>query len=557
MALQLQNIIFERFGGGNWNDQATQLIARSHVPFQGGFSQRFPVESPNLLNIDYDPQGIMKRRGSAASDDISGLLPASDSVIGGVEFVTAGGARIEIIVTVKTIFTNQSGSFAQINTSGSSAYTHAADVSKCSFAQTDGLLFIGIDGANKIQVYKTGADLDPELDNGNTYEEAIGGGTQTVTGTWGTGYYIVFTIHGRLVISKGDHIAEFTDIDQPWDLAGGGNKPLPARIVAATSFVPHGGDSNRPLAVFFTENGIVYLEGFMAFDQVYVVSGSGVPVSYRSYVATNDWLMYLTEKSTIEATNINRTIDVGRRLKANDGVTGPMDTFDPTNGNHANRTFGVRLKGGEQATWFYPDQTRTTISHAIINDLQLGEPVTGETEDAFERRLRHLLWSIKDPGTNPWFVHAWTIQGGVRGILATGASYTIDSGLNDLDTIPIEEFWESPEFDAGLPGNGKFFTRNSITSKPVGTWSLFIDPFLNRSKSPLMNWSFAQIEPGTAVYDTDVYDTGVYSSGGTVEGHQYLDLFGRSLRIRIRNQETDHDWIVASVEQEYSVGRRI
>ena len=129
-------------------------------------------------------------------------------------------------------------------------------------------------------------------------------------------------------------------------------------------------------------------------------------------MATNELLMYLTEKSTIEATNINRTIDVGRRLIANDGVTGPMDTFDSTNSNHANRTFGVRLKGGEQATWFYPDQTRTTTSHAIINDLQLGEPVTGETEDAFERRWRHLLWSIKDPAANTGCVHAWTIQGG-------------------------------------------------------------------------------------------------------------------------------------------------
>jgi hypothetical protein len=545
-------IEFNLFGGGNWNDEGDALMRRSHQQVEGGFRQVNPVEASDLRNIDFIERAMGKRKGSAASDDLTSVLVASETLIG--EAIEFNGNQIQ--VGVKSIYTNQSGSWAQINDSASAAYTHAADVSKCTLLALDGHLFIGLDGANKIQVWRSGADLDPAMDNGNLYTESKGGGTQTITGTWGTGYYILLGFHGRLCFGNGDSILEYTDVAEPWDLAGGSFWQAKSNIVAAKTFVPRGGNEIQEFGFMFTTDGAQILSGFDLTDSVKSVEGAGVPINHRCVVATRDWLMYPTRTQGIEAINLFRIIDVGRRFLNGDGVTGPLDLLEPTNANMDTLPFGYYDARRKQAIWYAPDGSRSTNSMALGLDFQLGEPGVNELEQNAELHVRPLFHIIKEPANNAWFVGAYQILGGIRGTMANGKTYTINSGLNDLGTLPIEEYWDTPEITAGMPDWGKTWLRNAIRTEKKGSWPLYVEGAINRSSTFLPLWNFDQVEPDDAVYGTAVYGTAVYASGGNVRVADWINLYSESLRLRLSNQATSQDWVVNHIGIEYQFGER-
>lgn len=556
MALRTIRLDVDRFGGVNYADPPRTLYARAYTPTDSGFVQTGPLETSGSENMDFVETHIGKRPGSSEWVDLTALLQAGESLIDGYSWIVPGGDQENMVaVGTKSIYIKEGdAAFAQINDSASSAYTHSADVSKVTFAEVDNHLIIGIDGANKIQVYRTGADLDPELDNGNLYTEAFGGGTQTITGAWGTAYYNVTEVHGRLVFSKGDSVVEYTDIEQPWDRAGGGYHQFKSNVVAMTTFVPRGGNEYTEVLVSFTDAGIQILPGFSVHDAPMSITGTHAPISYRAVARMENWLVYLTKSGTIEATNLFNIIDLGRRLKKLDGLTGPLDTLVPANVNHPTKTFAIYDSDRSQTYIYYPEGANSVNGRAIVLDTKLGEPVPNEQLPSIETRMRPLLWTIKEPTKNPWFTGVFLARQGIKAVRASGKIYDHCSGLNDYGTIPIREYWDMPDWDSGLPNMKKGFRRITVESLPKGNWYVDAIHYLNRDNAQVgSGWRWLQNEADAAAYDISDYDTAVYVSGGTVQGGDWINLVGRALRTRFKNQQTSQDWVMVSISLEYVV----
>ena len=557
MSLPFQRIETTTFGGVNFSDQSPLLIQRAFEPVDGGFVQRAPLESPNLINVDFLERAIGKRKGSALLESLASVMVASEIIIAIKSWVTPGTTtEVQVAVGKLSIYTNQSGTWAQINNSGGSAYTHAANVTKCSFAEVVGHLLMGIDGANKIQVYRSGANLDASLDNGNTWNDTFGGGTSTITGTWGTAYYILFEMHERLVFGTGNAVAEYTDVQQPWDRANGGFRLLKGNVVGAMVFVPEGGSELNTVAFFSTTAGPIFLSGFDLTDSTKPVHGANVALNHQCLVATDKWIMYMTREGGIEAINVYDKKDLGRRLFTGDGVSGPTDTFQATNAQHPTLPFGYYNQKKKQAMWFYPNAAGTTNSHAVVVDMFLAEGATGEQQDLAESNTRLLYWSIVTPATNPWFVSIYTKKGAVIGVLATGICYTLESGLSDLDTLPIQEFYEWGDFNGGVVGRIINWRRLAGEFKEKGSWNLLVRKYLDRSTGQFgddVSWLMASTD--SSVYDTGVYDTALYS-GGAVRRATWLEVYSREVRLRFQNQETARDWILTGLSLEYQIGSR-
>jgi hypothetical protein len=165
-----------------------------------------------------------------------------------------------------------------------------------------------------------------------------------------------------------------------------------------------------------------------------------------------------------------------------------------------------------------------------------------------------MLWTIKEPTTNPWFVGMFNSRQGVFGVLASGKLYTHASGKNDLGAIPILEHWDMPDWDGGAPDLKKGYRRVTVESLPKGNWDVTASHYLDRDSAATgTGWSWTQIPSGAATYDDAVYDTATYVSGGTVQGGAWVDLVGRTMRTRLENQNTSEDWVLAAISLEYVV----
>ena len=152
------------FNGLNENDQANELVPRAYQQGQAGMQQVSPVESPNLKNIDFSSDGLAKRRGSTESDDLTGVTVVGEELIAGTFFrVHNSVQKPNLIVGKKSIYINTTGTWAQITNANGTAYVHSNDVSKVTFTLLDQRVFIGLDGDNAIQVYRSGSALDNHL----------------------------------------------------------------------------------------------------------------------------------------------------------------------------------------------------------------------------------------------------------------------------------------------------------------------------------------------------------------------------------------------------------
>ena len=168
----IQRLSFAFAGGMNAWDFHDQLIRRSHQQGQGGWDQVAPMESSRMQNVDFFTEGWGQRLGSTEAEDLTGVLLSGDVLRDGVEWADpASGTRSYLVISDDTIYTNQSGSWAQIkhNNSGGTAYTHAATPTKWSWVKIDGHLLILLDDTdNTIQVYRSGDALDDPLYNHTT-----------------------------------------------------------------------------------------------------------------------------------------------------------------------------------------------------------------------------------------------------------------------------------------------------------------------------------------------------------------------------------------------------
>lgn len=162
-------------GGMNAWDQADSLKLRSHQGGAGGFGQVAPAESPAMQNLDFFEEGFGTRLGSTVASDLRSILVASEELLDGFEWDDPQtGARIILALGKKALYSNQSGTFAQLthNNTGATAFTFAEDVTKWSWCVADGHVLLFPDGVtNRAVAYL----------NGGAVEDRFGSSTNTTT----------------------------------------------------------------------------------------------------------------------------------------------------------------------------------------------------------------------------------------------------------------------------------------------------------------------------------------------------------------------------------------
>jgi hypothetical protein len=233
-------------------------------------------------------------------------------------------------------------------------------------------------------------------------------------------------------------------------------------------------------------------------------------------------------------------------------VTGPLDTFSVTNANHPKFLFGFNNKEKKQVAWYYPDASLAANSDAVVLDYYLGEPFPGEQIESYERRMRLLHWDIKEPSNNSWFVDVYERAGATIGVLADGKTYTLDNGLNDFDTIAINELLQAPHFAAGNSSQRKNMRRIGLAFKPKGIWNVLVRKYVDRDTAPTgTEKSLAQAPAGSSVYDVAVYNVAEYASSGLLIHEFWAEEYAFEFSIDLRNQQADEDWVLAYFDYQY------
>jgi len=641
----MANIAVRTWGGANQRDQHNALIPRSHVPTQQGFQQGAPIESPNTLNMDYTQEGIKKRLGSASYVSPAVFTTADEELIRGISWRNpASNAEIEILVSNKSIYTKQSGSFVRVNVAdGVTAYEHAADVSKVGFESVDGHLVIGPDGANKIQVYKSGADLDDQLNNHtattavvdvnsnlgqavlsvsqtsmfvvhdhividrggvgdgeefgyvasisdgvsvtltenltithtaatgdsvevkNDWEAAYTSSSNEITGLWGTGYYLLAVLHSRLFYTAGNTIVEWTPMARTassgvWDLAGDGSGSafMDGVITMLASFLPHGADATTTLLYFGTGQGMALLTGVsLPSDVQQEMTHTETPLNHQAFFKAGNWLVYLTEQKNIKAVNGMRVIDLGARLRRHD-KSGFLDNMSVTDSQtNAWGCYNEELKKGMLA--FSSASGRINDSIVTI-DFKDGEPIPGEQEELFERRVKVLPWQIIEPDNNDWFIHAYQRRGDITGIIKTVSNdtadlYTLESGTNDLGNFAIQANHRLPWLagrDEELV-NIMQFLRNDISVVSVGNWPLTVRLYKNYDTSSEREYTFQMVNSGAFLFGIGKFGDPL-ASPGVVRNFERLGIRGEALQIEFENNNTGQSFTLINQATTYEPG---
>ena len=627
MATTLRWVI-NQFGGLNARDPSNILFARSNRQTEDGWAAVAGIESPDLLNIDFDQTGIRKRLGSSLdvnlrlvfdatttvdSDSAAGqtvlnvtattgliagrvltvgrgtareedliissisagvsitattnlafahtavqadaveqmVLLNGDTLLGGREWRSpVTNLRIQVLCSAKTIYVDQSGAFRQANTSAGTPYAHAATATKCGFTELAGHLHIGPDGANKIQVYRNSADLDPAMDNGNLYTEAFGGGTQIITGTWGTGYYILGNYQDRLLFGNGDSVIEFSDTSQAWDRAGGGFIQGRGAVRAIATLTPQFSDSLAAALYVLAVGGADVITALpVVAGAIQRLDNVPAPMNHACVVQTQNWLMYLSQEKTIIGINGAHVINIGRRMQSG-ASSGPLESIYATEA--LTDAFGFYDQAKAAALWMAPNGSLTDNSDAYVLDMRQGEPLPGEPEPSYEQRVRCLRWQIASGSA--WFVHMYRRLGQTVGIVSTGKLYATESGNNDLASVAIAGRWRSPDFHAGLPTVNKQWLALLCRGMPTGNWSVTARYHQDRSEATFGDtWAYSQ-DGGTSVFGTAVFGTGTFASTATIKGSDDTDLYSEMLAFTLDNLTASETMRLTDAELHYLIG---
>ncbi len=490
----------------------------------------------------------------ASNDDLrTYALLVSTTVIDGVEWrAPSDGSRIQVLLTDVTILTDQSGAWNTIKDSAGAVYSHLSAATKGMIREGDGHLFIFMDGAsNEIQTYREGADLDPSMSNGNTYEDAYGGGTNTYTGTWPTAAFLGVYINGRLAWSDGNVLIEFTNVANApgsgiWDLlsTGAGFYRAGGRITALVNFIPHLSNSIEETMFVGTVGGWEYTTGFLSFDRIIRVQGSTPPLNHQSLFVSHFWIVYLTDDKNIMAINRTSSIDLGRRFKVPGDEDGPLD--------------GMVIASSETNSFGFYDRDRKrgylaiTTDPANVNDTWLvidfkkGEPLAGEQLGSYERHVRCLVWGIGTPGTNEWFISVYQTADGPVGVLRNRAIYTMESGFDDLDTIEISDYGVTPVMTgepADLP-KVKQWGQAAVRTKANANVTLTLEGFAD--------WA----DHLTATPDFTASRTLAADAGDVAKFTRSVNAQSEGWQLKWRNAGSV-GYVLQSVSQTFAVGAEI
>lgn len=545
------NFSIEQWGGLNLADEPEKILLRSHQFAQNkGWVQAAPVECNSCKNIDFSGDGISKRSGSTLSADFSSLFQSGESIINATSYEVSTGGAVDIVVTNKSIYVGQSNVFSKIQNSSSSDYSHNDDVTKCSFAVADGHLFIGLDGNNKIQVYRAGNELDDELNNSNTYKDAFGAGTNTIDGTWGVGEYLLSSFQGRLIYSDGNTVVNYSSIptatDGIWKRSAHGFYQASGRIVALKAFTPDYQDSIQETLYIFTKNGPQITNDLSS--QIQTIEGGPIPINYKSIVATKSWLMMLTENRKIVAMNRNVYIDVGRRFNKGDG-TSSVERFNLSSA--LLKSFGYYNSSKEQVYFFVPTSSGGNNKEAFVLDLTLGEPIISEPSDVYERRIRLAIWDIINPSSNDFYASMSFSGDEEYGFAYDGKKYLFSSGRNDYASLAINAEYETLSFRAGASDFKKMFkllnVRGRFLSKFNVAISYKVDDESNEASVSYANSDIASLY-GVAIYGVNLYQRDVI-----IRGKDRIHLKGETFSLKIANSVLDQTFIFRSINIDYTL----
>src|SRR3990167_3255357 len=557
------------FGGMNARDQADQLVSRGYAQTQNGWKQ-YPgvgVESPDMLNVDYDPLGLRKRYGSASYQDLSAVMPSGDSLVAGIEWTNADSTTMELIVTTTTVLTNASGTWGIINaTSGASAFAFTGAVTKASLVPLDGHMFILTNGTgNYIQTTRNGTQIDPQMVSGNVYSDAYGSGTHTITGTWPTAAHLGCAVTSRLAIGEEGMLIEYTPMlhtsdSGVWDLLGDGAGAFHAtsgEILFMTNYIPKGGNRvTDEIIVVGTTGGIESTTGFEEYDRLNVEQGAEGVLNHKCFCKVNSWLLYLTRNRNLQAYNGQEVIDLGARLRTAT-LTGPLDAMDLATSK--TNAFALTLPEKMQAILWYSTATTKVNDSAVMVDFKMGEPVPFEPLRSSEARTRLSPLEAFNGVDNDWFIHGYLKSSAVIGMKSNGTTWTMESGKNDLGSVPIEARWKSPVINAGPPATTlqKQFYRLNLRVSQAGVWTARIDEYFDGESATAKNWSMNQYIEGSLILGTGLLDVGTLSTEGHVKGFDRIDKRTEAFQFRFKNDSIDEDFVLRHADVSYSVGAQV
>lgn len=400
----------------------------------------------------------------------------------------------------------------------------------------------------------------------NRYTQSFGGALQVITGSWPQGAYIGMSLQSRLCYSRGDVTMEYTGATNPWDRFNGGAIAADGPIVAMEAFTPRFTNMLGAVGVIHTlapNAALQYLSGFDPSDTMKTIAGASPTWNHRSVSMTMNWIVYPTRSRRWEATDLQRVIDVGRRLRAADGVSGPFDTMNLTQAFTSGFSFYDQEK--RQVQVYYPDGANTVNTNAIVLDMQLGEPTgfdsqfTDTGSYAYEFALRMLPWSLLNAGTaNPWFTHMYQRVDAVVGILASGGLYKTEVNLAvDLDNAHPVFACKSPDFIMGLPGQQKKWRRMGVRTLPTNSGSVAVDIFLDRADSPTAacGWSFPQLPPTTAPLGSTpssfILGSSLLGGGGINNGHAWIEATTEAIAFRLSDAPGNQGFLLSTIDLQY------
>jgi hypothetical protein len=521
----------KRFGGYNINDLEEDLFARAYQASEQGFFQKAELESRNIVNMDYDPNGIIRRGGSTTDSDLSLV---GDEVVNSYQWVNADGNTADLVCTTDTIYIRINGGSWQIIDDHGVPHSHS--VTKCTFAEVDGHLFIGLDGGEYIHVYRTGTSLDDELSTCETTvdqvsaaggailyvastgcfevgEDVLVDGTDTytiasiqvgvsltmttnltggpygvgvtvskvatyieardptityqITGTWDTDTYMLAEINSRLALSDGGVSVQYTPMQ----------------------YTPSSG-------IWDMDNG-----GFFVASSPVVSMFSFVPETTNSLLET----LYIGTTTGMELTTGFTSADPLYKIE---GSLAPVnyraftkatswvvyiDSQNAIKGINGTRIIdlGRRLKSADvdnQSVLDTADTSDTFLNYdkkkkhvyayfsvdyvndyCAVIDFTRGEPVFNEPQSSYEPRVRNLLWFVGQD----WFISSM----GDKMVAEDGVVYDVNTGKFDFDDVNISASWWSVLFNANLISRLKQFYSMDlrVVGNSDGTYKGIID----------------------------------------------------------------------------------
>ena len=509
------NLEIKRFGGMNVNESEEALYAKAYKTNESGFVQVADFESPEIINMDYDIRGIIRRSGSVKESSIT--LGVDDEVVETHKWTNADGNLAEFIATLQTLYIRiNGGAWGVIDDHG---VPHAHAITKCTFTELDGHLFIGFNGGEFIHVYRTGTALDDELSTCETTVDAnsnigqpvlnvastvcfevgelvdvdagdqytilsIQAGvsltmttdliatygspdavfkvalyidandptiTNQMTGVWPTDAYLTEAVNTRLAFSTGNHYAEYT--------------PLAMTASSGIWDLENGGFfpvSSNIISMFAfvpetsnTLNETLYFGTETGFELTtgFTVADPLFKIEgSASPVNYRAWAKSGSWVCYLDDQNNIKGIN-GTRIINLGRRLNSIDTDNPSILDDADVTDTFVMYDSKKKHICVFFSVNKINDYCAVIDFTRGEPVFNEPQSSYELRVRNLLWFVDAD----WFV----AQMGDLTVTQDAVVYNINSGKIDFfdgtTGDQINATWKSPLFNAGLISRIKQF----------------------------------------------------------------------------------------------------